>query len=195
MQEDILIQISNRLKEIRKEKNVTLQSLAEAAGVTKGLISQIENSRSVPSLVVLLNLIKALDLDLNVFFREINFQQDRNAVLIRRRKEYQLFEKENASGYIYQRITSFMLEKFHVDIVHLTILPGAQREMAVTDALEFKFVIKGQCQYKIGEEQYDLEEGDSIYFDARQLHTPLNEGSEPCEMIVVYFFEEAQGDV
>ena len=43
MQEDIIIRISNRLREVRKEKNITLQELADLAGVSKGLISQIEN--------------------------------------------------------------------------------------------------------------------------------------------------------
>jgi transcriptional regulator with XRE-family HTH domain len=53
MQEDIIIQISNRLKEIRKERNITLQELAEKAGITKSMLSQVENSRTIPSLNVL----------------------------------------------------------------------------------------------------------------------------------------------
>ena len=51
MQEDILFQISNKLKEVRKSKGVTLQEIADEAGVTKSLVSQIENSRTIPSLV------------------------------------------------------------------------------------------------------------------------------------------------
>jgi transcriptional regulator with XRE-family HTH domain len=68
MQENIIIQISNRLKEVRTEKKITLQELAVKAGVTKGLISQIENSRTIPSLTVLMNIIRELNLDLNAFF-------------------------------------------------------------------------------------------------------------------------------
>ncbi|MFZ8423189.1 helix-turn-helix domain-containing protein, partial [Staphylococcus aureus] len=37
MQEDIIIQITNKLKELRKEKNITLQELADSAGVSKGM--------------------------------------------------------------------------------------------------------------------------------------------------------------
>jgi transcriptional regulator with XRE-family HTH domain len=69
MQEDILLQISNKLKEVRKNKGVTLQEIANEAGVTKSLVSQIENSRTIPSLPVMLGLIKALDIDLNAFFQ------------------------------------------------------------------------------------------------------------------------------
>ena len=53
MQEDVLIQISIKIKEIRKQKNITIQELANKAGVSKGLISQIKNNRTDPSLPVL----------------------------------------------------------------------------------------------------------------------------------------------
>ena len=71
MEEDVLIQISNRIKERRREKNITVQELALRANVSKGLISQIENSRTIPSLLVLIEIIKALEIDLNEFFKDI----------------------------------------------------------------------------------------------------------------------------
>ena len=68
----MLIQISNKIKEIRKQKNITVQELANKADVSKGLISQIENNRTVPSLPVLMNIVQSLNLDLNDFFKDIN---------------------------------------------------------------------------------------------------------------------------
>ena len=73
MREDIIIQISNRLRDLRKEKNITLQELSEAAGVSKGMLSQVENSRAIPSLPVLLNLISSLQVDFNDFFKKSSF--------------------------------------------------------------------------------------------------------------------------
>ncbi|MFX5530058.1 helix-turn-helix transcriptional regulator, partial [Acinetobacter baumannii] len=64
MQEDIIIQITNKLKELRKEKNITLQELADSAGVSKGMLSQVENNRTIPSLTVFLNIIKSLQIDI-----------------------------------------------------------------------------------------------------------------------------------
>ena len=75
MQEDILIQISNKIKEIRKQKNITVQELANKAGVSKGLISQIENNRTVPSLPLPMNIVHSLNLDLNDFFKEISLKK------------------------------------------------------------------------------------------------------------------------
>ena len=75
MQQDIILQIANRIKEKRKEKDITLQELAAEIGVTKGLISQIENNRTVPSLSVLLSIIKSLQVDLNDFFDKLHIFQ------------------------------------------------------------------------------------------------------------------------
>ncbi len=82
MQEDIIIQISNKIKEKRKAKGITVQELADKADVSKGLISQIENNRTVPSLLVLVNIIRALNLDMNEFFNDINQNKQAAKVLV-----------------------------------------------------------------------------------------------------------------
>lgn len=187
MQEDIIIQIGNRLKDIRKDKNITLQELAEAAGVTKSMLSQVENSRSVPSLNVLLNLIKALDIDLNEFFKNMTLT-DTDNVLVKRKGEYQFFEKENAIGFNYKRIFSTELNKYHIDFVLLKIAADAQRPMVVTDAFEFKYLINGRVEYTIGEKKYMMEEGDSIFFDAKTPHNPRSIGADDALLLVIYFF-------
>ncbi len=115
MQDDILIQISNRLRELRKDKNITLQELADKAGVSKGLISQVENSRTIPSLLVLLSIIKELDIDLNEFFRDINLHPPDNKTILKKSTDYTAFEKENAQGFGYQRIFSTSVQDCHID--------------------------------------------------------------------------------
>ena len=187
MQEDIIIQIGNRLKDIRKDKNITLQELADAAGVTKSMLSQVENSRSVPSLNVLLNLIKALDIDLNEFFKNIKLL-DTDAVLLKKNIDYQSFEKENAIGFKYKRIFSTEINNYHIDFVLLSIASDAQRPMVITNAYEFKYLISGKVEYTIGEKKYVMEEGDSIFFDAKIPHHPKSTGSDNALLLVVYFF-------
>src|SRR3546814_12920395 len=96
MQEDILLQISNNIRIRRKEIGITMQELADRARVSKGLISQIENSRTIPSLMVLIGIINALDMDLNLFFKGIGAESKAPPILVKRRDEYQYFEKETA---------------------------------------------------------------------------------------------------
>lgn len=189
MQEDIIIQISNRLRDLRKEKNITLQELAEAAGVSKAMLSQVENNRTIPSLTVLLNLIKSLNIDFNHFFKDINLLAPDSKVIFRKKEQYLPFEKENASGFYYQRLFSTTVQDYHIDFVLLRLSADAKRPMVKTDAFEFKYLISGNITYFIGEESFDMEEGDSLFFDAGELHNPVNRGKDDALMLVIYIFK------
>lgn len=189
MREDIILQISEKIKEKRKANGTTIQELANRAQVSKGLISQIENSRTVPSLPVLLNIIKSLDIDLNEFFGGIEQDDQSSKVIVKKSDEYHSFEKEHAKGFLYKRILSKEFKNNLVDIVLLELKKGAKRSAIVkTEAFEYKYVIKGNVQYIIDNKEHLLKEGDSIFFDGRLGHKPANVGDSEALILVVYFF-------
>lgn len=187
MQEDIIVQIMAKLKDIRKDKNITLQELAEAAGVTKGMLSQVENNRTIPSLTVFLSIIKSMHIDINDFFTDFNTPQN-SKVIFKKAAQYQPFEKENTVGFHYERIMSSTIDAYHVDFVLLTLMPNAQRASVQTDAYEFKYILKGKVEYTIGEEVFLMEAGDSIFFDATEPHNPKNVGDTEAQLLVLYIF-------
>lgn len=192
MQEEILIQISNKIKEKRREKNITIQELATRAKVSKGLISQIENNRTIPSLLVLVNIISSLNLDLNEFFKDIALETSDSKVIIKRKEEYRKFEKENAKGFSYKRVLTKNIKNLPIDIVLLELKKGAKRQnMVKTEAYEYKYIIKGSVEYLIENETYLLEEGDSLLFDGRLNHKPTHVGNVDTLILVVYFFIRA----
>jgi len=190
MEEDVLIQISNRIKERRREKNITVQELATRANVSKGLISQIENSRTIPSLLVLIEIIKALEIDLNEFFKDIHSRTTDLPVVVKRKDEYDHFEKEHAQGFHYQRIFTQSITQSTIDIVILILEPDAIRPLVETDAFEYKYVLSGEIEYQFNEDKIVLQQGDSMLFDGRMPHTPKNMGTTEASMLVIYFFEE-----
>lgn len=189
MSENTLLQISLKIKERRKALGITVQELADKASVSKGLISQIENSRTVPSLMVLIDIIKNLDVDLNTFFKDINFNKKDAPIILKRKDQYQSFEKEQAIGFNYQRILSKSIKSSTVDFVLLELEPDAHRPMVQTEAFEFKYIIEGTVEYQFSKKKIVLEKGDSMLFDGRILHTPVNIGNTKALMLVVYFFE------
>lgn len=190
MEEDILIQISNRIKERRREKNITVQELATRANVSKGLISQIENSRTIPSLIVLIEIVKALEIDLNEFFKNIRSKGAELPIIIKRKSDYEHFEKEQAVGFHYQRIFTNSINPSTIDIVILELEPNANRPLVETDAFEYKYILHGDVEYQFNNEKIILNQGDSMLFDGRIPHTPKNLGTTKASMLVIYFFEE-----
>jgi len=190
MQEDILIQISNRIKQIRIEKKITIQELAIKAEVSKGLISQIENNRTVPSLGVLMNIIHSLNLDFNEFFKDISHQKKNPyPVIFKKQKDLQVFEKENVKGFFYHRSFTRNMQGGPVDFIMLELKKGARRnKMVKTDSFEYNYMVRGKVEYTIGDKTYLFEEGDSLFFDSRLGHKLANIGKGDALMVVVYFF-------
>ena len=189
MSNDVILQISTRIKQKRKEGKITLQQLAEYVGVTKGLISQIENNRTIPSLTVLLSIIKALNVDLNDFFENLDISETKEPVIIKAHQHLAV-EKEYTNGIYYYRITSFKYQGKLVDVVLHKQEKNAKKGYVSTQAHELNYMLKGKAQYTIEGKKYDLAEGDSFYYDARKPHLTKCLSEEPYEMLVVYFFDE-----
>lgn len=188
MHDDLLIQVSTAIRELRKQKKITIQTLADKAHVSKGLISQIENNRTIPSLPVFMNIVKSLEMDLTDFFKDLP-SGNKEKVVVKRSADYQHFEKEAAKGFSYKRILTSTINGHPVDIVLLKLAKGAKRNNIVkTDAFEYKYMIHGKTEYFIDGKTYVLEEGDSIYFDGRLGHKPSNIGDREAVILVVYFF-------
>lgn len=190
MEDNTIFKISNKIKEIRKIKGVTIQELALRAGVSKGLISQIENNRTVPSLFVLINIINALDVDLNEFFKDFNSDNTLGPIIVKKKESYEEFEKEQAIGFHYKRILTSSIDSATLDIVLLELLPDAKRPMVETEAFEYKYILSGQVEYVFKDQVIVLDEGDSIFFNGRLSHTPRNTGKDKAIMLIIYFFEQ-----
>ena len=186
----MLIQISNKIKEIRKQKNITVQELANKADVSKGLISQIENNRTVPSLPVLMNIVQSLNLDLNDFFKDINPRKKAQPkVIFKSPKDYQAFEKEYAKGFLYHRVLTRNIQGTPVDFVLLELKKGSRRNrMIQTESVEYNYMIKGKVEYHIEDKEYIVSEGESVFFDSRLPHRIANVGNNDAFMLIVYFF-------
>ncbi len=186
--EDYLIGIGKRIKEIRKEGSQTISDIAQKAGVTGGLISRIENGRTIPSLPVLLKIITSLDVEVTEFFNGMPHVNGSNFI-VSRKEENSIIEKEDeAVGFEYTYIFGKQLSSLGFETVLLEVMPNSKRDKVTTDAFEFKYILSGQCSYVIGEEEVLMKEGDSIFFDGRIPHVPVNRGSVSSKMLVIYFF-------
>lgn len=187
---DFIIGIGKRIKDIRKENNLTINELANRANVSNGLISRIENGRTIPSLPVLLDLIQSLDIDASYFFEGVENRNSAKYLYIPK-ENLQVIEKEiEAQGFKYMHIFSKSLNSLGFEAVLLTLEPNSKREKVITDAWEFKYILKGTVKYLIDQEEVILSEGDALYFNGRFPHVPVSISDESCIMLVLYLYSE-----
>ena len=189
MNEELILLLGDKIKTKRTQKNVTLEQLANKAGVSKGLISQIENNRTVPSLPVLFNIIHSLDEDLKTFFEDMHDAANKGNVLIIRKGQEKLFGKEPVKGFSYKRILTRSVASQAADVVLLELKKNASRkQMISTDAFECKYILKGKVEYQVEKEIFTLDEGDTLFFDGRAPHRLKNVGATEALILVFYLF-------
>lgn len=186
MSDDILLKIGKKIKEARREQELTLLQVADKANISKSLLSKIENSRTVPSLPVFVSVIQALELDLGGFFTDLENLVNYNFIH-KNPDEYTIIEKEEARGFIYRSILNRNLSNISIEVVLLDLLPGSERDPVSTDGYEFKYILSGEVVYKIGEEIVELKEGDTLFFNGRVPHVPMNKSNKKATMLVLYF--------
>jgi len=189
MNQDLILLLGEKIRSKREKQKITLEQLATKAGVSKGLISQIENSRTVPSLPVLFNIIHSLDEDLKTFFESMHDKLRQNHVLIVRKNEEKEVKKNTVKGFTYKRILTETISSETTDFVLLELKKGAARKQLIqTDAFECKYVLRGQIEYQVENEKFILEEGDTIFFDGRLRHRLRNLGRNNALILIVYLF-------
>lgn len=183
---EVVSRIAHKIRATRLEKNMTIQQLASRSNVSKGLLSKVENSRTIPSLPVFITIIQSLDISLKEFFHEMVLINGKDYLIVRKDQQTQM-EREGRTGFNYQYILSQNITNCTMEAVLLTLEPGAKGKPTTTDGYEFKYILSGSCEYLINNETIRLDEGDSIYFDASAPHLPVNKSRRKVVMLVIYF--------
>ena len=62
--------IGPKIRALRTERGLTLRELSERSGLSKPLLSQVENGRVVPPVATLLRISRALGATISYFFQE-----------------------------------------------------------------------------------------------------------------------------
>jgi len=177
--------IGEKIRSIRKEKNMTISALADQIGVTTGYISQIERDLIDPSLSVLRRLCKALQTPLSVLFTEevtlgviANPAESRTAVRFEDKKSTYEF----LTPYIKDREISPRMEVFYYKTD-----PNCwvSEEVMIHEADECNYILKGEAEYHIDGEVYIVKEGGSIYIPENTPHRIRNKANECVEGIAI----------
>lgn len=182
------LQIANKIKSIRKENGWKVGELADKSGMSIAMISKIENGRVIPTLPSLLQIIQSLNLNIGDFFSELKSENDFKGYILCKRSEYTAVNKEDDStGFEYEFILNYPIEKSSVEISLLTLKSNAVRSRVSTAGFEYIYLMKGEISYELGDERFHLEQGDSLFFDGNIPHVPQNKSSTDAVILVVYF--------
>jgi len=186
MRDRDIFQIGKRIKQIRQQKDFKLTEVALRANISKGLLSKIENGRTVPLLPVLFEIIGAIEENPASFFEGIQHLVNKPVYFHMREEDYQPVEKEDSVGFHYFSIMSQTFQDIMFNATFLRLSPQAKRDMVTTDGMEFIYLVEGDIDYRLGDEYISLIQGDSLFFDGRVPHLKINNTSREAKILVIY---------
>ncbi len=184
-----LIKLGLLIKSVRKAQNLTLAMLSDRTGLTAGLLSQIENFRTIPSLPVLLKIAQALNVSPAELLAGICEKVSPEWTLIKKDERIR-FERENTNGFMHEMLLDIESPECNLQSLILSVEPGALGEKVRTNGDQFIYILKGCIDLCLRDEKINLSEGDFLFFDGKIEHVCENPGNETAVLLGVYLIEE-----
>ena len=93
---------------------------------------------------------------------------------------------EKGNHYTYRNLAySYAHRKVEPLLVYISPEEEAQKEPNTHDSHEFQYCLKGSYKMILGDKEFIVEEGDSLYFDARLPHAMVAQGGRTVELLVI----------
>jgi transcriptional regulator with XRE-family HTH domain len=168
--------LGKHLRQCRKDAAMTMQYVADGAGLSVGFISQVERGLTVPSLTSLRAIARVLGRPISSFLEQPGTVADTTHALDR--VSFSL--GDGALSYEWLSAV-FPGSTLRTVIVHEP--PGHRTEPVRHEGEELYYVIAGEITAEVDGKQTVLRHGDSIHFDSRQTHSIWNHGEQTASVL------------
>ena len=180
---DINKRIAGRLRQLRSERGLALEALAERSGVSRSMISLVERGESSPTAVVLEKLATGLDVPLASLFDAPAAAADP----VSRRRD-QVEWRDPDSGYVRRNVSPAGVES-PFQIVEVAFPPGAHvaYETGARPGTTHQqiWVLQGAMEITLGRERHELAAGDCLAMVLDRPITFRNRTARPARYVVV----------
>jgi transcriptional regulator with XRE-family HTH domain len=181
------LRVGERIRELRENKGLSLQDMANRTGYSSALLSQVENHFISPPLGGLIKIAKALEVKVGTFFGD---EPRESYAIVRKdeRKHISRFaSKEGVSyGYSYESLgfdkKDRQMEPFLVTLEPATV---KSEKLSSHDGEEFIFVLEGEMEAILGDHKEVLHPGDCIYYDSTIPHKVQCHREVPTKILAV----------
>ncbi|MFT4959068.1 MAG: transcriptional regulator with XRE-family HTH domain [Paracoccaceae bacterium] len=170
------IELGEKLRKIRKQASLTMQYVADNAGLSVGFISQVERGLTVPSLSSLRSIAGVLSTPISHFLEQPSSDTDTT------RQKDRVNYSVGQGALSYERLSAgFAGSTLRSVIVHEP--PGHRNEPISHEGEELFYILQGEITVEVEGERKVLRRGDSIHFDSRKTHATWNHTDTSSAML------------
>ncbi len=171
-----------RVRDLRKDRGLTLEELAAASGVSRAMISKLERGEKNPTLVIAARLAEGLGVSLS---RLAGVEERREVVVVPRERRPVLRDPE--TGFERQSLSPTFAGR-GVEFIRNVVPEGSTSGdfPPHRKGVEEHIVVeRGELRATLGGERYLLREGDALFFEADVPHRFDNVGRDECSYYLV----------
>ena len=177
------MKIGKRMRELRKEKDMTLEELSQKSGVALATLSRMENNKMPGTLKAHTSICKALNVSIAELYRELE-DETKTIETVSKTKRTEHFVHARKAKYELL-VTKTLNKKIMPLMIKISGGGETQKEQNKPGVEKFIYMIAGSIETTVGEQTYTLKRGDSLYFDASLPHSLKNKTKAEAEAICI----------
>jgi transcriptional regulator with XRE-family HTH domain len=176
------------LREKRLAHGLTIAEVSKLAGISRGMLSKIENGQCATSLDTLHRLARALGLSLSALFRDVDMIEG-NAQLVRAGEGMEVVRRGTRSGHTYRLLAydqgpEKLFEPFLISLDDASeVFPTFQHP-----GTELIYMLQGRMTYRHGNETYEIGPGDTLTFRGDVPHGPEVLSDTPTLFLAIIIY-------
>lgn len=183
--------LGTTIRQLRLQHSLTIAEVADRAGISRGMLSKIENGLSATSLETLEQLANALGVTLAKLFQSYD-RPTGGAQLVKKGQGMEVVRRGTKVGHTYH-LLAYDQGPRKIFEPFLITLEDAREEFPSFEhpGTEFIHMLEGKLEYRVGEETFMLTSGDSLTFRGSVPHGPENMVEMPIKFLAIIHYEGA----
>lgn len=179
-------EIGRKLRQLRLKKKIALVDLGKHTGLSASMLSQLENGKLIPTLPTLARIAMVFDVGVDYFFVD---RKGRYLFSIIRAADRIRFPEtpDNSKPSYFFECLAYSIQDKSIQCYMAEFPRRLETEVNEHshDGAEFIHVLEGQLEIRYHDEISQLNPGDSVYFDAAELHSYRGLSKTPAKALVI----------
>jgi DNA-binding XRE family transcriptional regulator/quercetin dioxygenase-like cupin family protein len=182
--------IARRVREYRQAAGLTVGDMATRVGISKAMLSKIENAQTSCSLTTLSRLAQGLEVPVTALFRGLDVE--REAVFVPHGHGARIVRRGTRVGHDYALLGALRGSHKRMEALLVTLTESSEVfPLFQHSGTELIFMLEGVMVYGHGDTRYEMHPGDALQFDGEGPHGPEALLQMPIRFLAVTAFGDA----
>ena len=189
---DLESAIGRNVRALRQQRGLSVSDMAGRIGISKAMLSKIENTQTSCSLATLALLARGLDVPVTSLFRGAD--NERPSSFVKAGQGTPIVRNGSQAGHEYRLLGGLRGEHDRLECLEVT-LTGMSKAYPLFQhpGTEFVYMLEGIMDYGHSRSVYRLEPGDTLQMDGEGAHGPIALIKVPIRFLSVIGFLESRG--